>query len=106
MTDDKIEGLEQMNILEEELKYFRNMHNNNDDDDETGEIAELKQYMYQLLEFNKIEEIIGFYNVTKKNNRIILNQLETDISTFKSVDDLKVRVVSSVIDILIFKKFQ
>ena len=82
-----------------ELDYFEKVYSKMSQDDYC---KLLKSYLYQLLDLNAINEIVVFYNGTKKNN-VILKNFEEEIDTFDDVNILKMRLVSCFIDELLTK---
>lgn len=84
---------------ESELLYFKNLCSKMRQDDEA---KALKSYLFELLDFNTTNDIIGYYIATKRHN-IILKNFETDMNTFDDVSVLKKVLISCFIDELLKK---
>jgi len=88
-----------MSDYESELEYFENLYSRMN---RYSDLKLLKSYLFELLDLNTVNEIIGYYTATKKDN-IILKDFEEEMRTCEDVHRLKKKLVSSFIDVLLSK---
>ncbi|MCX6051119.1 MAG: hypothetical protein NTZ60_01285 [Campylobacterales bacterium] len=89
-----------MTDYESELEYFQNLYFKMN---QCSECALLKSYLFELLDLNTINEIIGYYTATKKDNIILKNFEEEEMQIYVDVCTLKKKLVSCFVNELLTK---
>jgi len=81
-----------MDKFKTELVLFQKSFSQIAKDDD--EMLQLNQYLFQLLQLTTINELIGYYTVTKRYN-IILAEFEEEMYKIDEIDRLKSKLIIS-----------
>ena len=79
-----------MDRLKKELELYHKTFSKLQKDDE---MVQLNNYLYQLLQLKTIDELIGYYSVTKHFN-ISLKKFEKEMYLISNIDMLKSRLIT------------